>query len=238
MPAQISSSDLECVRSASEQWPAEQVLQWAFDTFATNIEIASAFGPEGLVVIDLAAKIQGNFKLFILNTGYLFPETLQVAKDVERRYGIRVEHIFSEVTPEAQAQMYQPALWRQDPSLCCHLRKVKPLEQKLASLSAWITAIRREQTAVRSSARKVEWDNKFGLVKVNPLADWTHQMVWDYIRRHKLVYNPLHDRGYPSIGCTHCTQPIAEAEDPRSGRWRGFDKVECGLHELKREPHT
>lgn len=233
MPAEISQTDVECIRSVSEQWPAQQVLQWAFDTFGTKVEIASAFGPEGLVLIDVAARTQKHFSLFVLDTGYLFPETLQLAEEVERRYGVRVEHVLSEITPEGQAQMYQPALWRQDPGLCCQIRKVKPLEKKLATLRAWITAIRREQTLARRSAGKVEWDSKFGLVKVNPLADWTHQMVWDYIRRYKLAYNPLHDRGYPSIGCTHCTQPIAEGEDPRSGRWRGLNKVECGLHESK-----
>ncbi|HJY85489.1 MAG TPA: phosphoadenylyl-sulfate reductase [Candidatus Acidoferrales bacterium] len=123
-----------------------------------------------------------------------------------------------------------PVLWSRKPDLYCELRKVLPLEKKLAELSAWITGIRREQAPTRANARKLEWHTKFGLVKLNPLADWSSVEVWEYIRANRVSYNPLHDQNYPSIGCTHCTRPVLPGEDPRAGRWAGFSKTECGLH--------
>ena len=121
-------------------------------------------------------------------------------------------------------------MWTVDPDQCCALRKVAPLKDKLANLRAWITAIRRDQTAARASARKVEWDHKFQLVKINPIADWTTKDVWHYLHEHDVPYNPLHDANYTSIGCTHCTRAVRPGEDPRAGRWAGFQKTECGLH--------
>jgi phosphoadenosine phosphosulfate reductase len=141
-----------------------------------------------------------------------------------------VEKLKSDLTPEEQERLYGTALWSRDPDACCNLRKVEPLRKKLSGLRAWVTSIRREQTPARASALKVEWDAKFHLVKINPLADWTTGKVWRYIHDHNLSYNPLHDRGYPSIGCTHCTRSVQPGEDARAGRWPGFNKTECGLH--------
>ena len=151
-------------------------------------------------------------------------------KRIEKRYGISVERLKPELTPEDQERARGPALWSRDPDACCNLRKVEPLRRKLSQLRAWVTSIRRDQTADRAAARKVEWDSKFHLVKVNPLADWTSEKVWGYIREHGVSYNPLHDLNYPSIGCTHCTRSVRPGENPRSGRWSGFNKTECGLH--------
>jgi phosphoadenosine phosphosulfate reductase len=134
------------------------------------------------------------------------------------------------LSPEEQARTQGEALWTSDPDRCCNLRKVEPLRRKLAELSAWITSIRRDQTSVRSGARRVEWDAKFGLVKINPIVDWTAKQVWRYIHDHDVPYNQLHDQDYPSIGCTHCTRAVKPGEDPRAGRWSGFAKTECGLH--------
>jgi phosphoadenosine phosphosulfate reductase len=134
------------------------------------------------------------------------------------------------LTPGAQEEVYGPTLWSINPDQCCALRKVEPLKEKLAGLRAWITAIRRDQTAARASARKVEWDQKFQLVKINPIADWTTKDVWNYLHEHDVPYNPLHDQNFTSIGCTHCTRAIRPGEDPRAGRWAGFQKTECGLH--------
>jgi phosphoadenosine phosphosulfate reductase len=122
------------------------------------------------------------------------------------------------------------ALWKTQPDVCCNLRKVEPLSRKLAELQAWLTGIRRDQAPTRANTQKVEWDARFNLVKLNPITDWTQDEVWSYIRDRDLDYNPLHDRNYPSIGCTHCTRPVADGEDPRAGRWAGTGKVECGLH--------
>ncbi|HEY1271004.1 MAG TPA: phosphoadenylyl-sulfate reductase [Terriglobales bacterium] len=213
-----------------ENWTAEDVLRWSFATFGDDVAISSAFGAEGMTVIDMASRINPKFRLFTLDTEFLFPETYGLMDDIEDRYGIRIERVYSLLSPEEQEREQGPALWSRNPDECCNLRKVEPLQRKLAELRAWVTSIRRDQTAVRAAARKVEWDAKFGLVKVNPIVDWSTHKVWQYIHAHDVPYNPLHDRGYPSIGCTYCTRAVRPGEDPRAGRWSGFAKTECGLH--------
>jgi phosphoadenosine phosphosulfate reductase len=221
---------VERIHQFVEQWSPEDVLRWAFVTFGDSVEIASGFGPEGVVLIDIAARVQPNLRIFTLDTGFLFPETYSLMERIEKHYGIKVERLKSELTPDEQERDYGLALWSRDPDACCNLRKVEPLRKKLSQLRAWVTSIRRDQTPERAGARKVAWDAKFHLVKINPLADWTTEKVWRYIHKHALPYNPLHDRGYPSIGCTHCTRSVQPGEDARAGRWSGFKKTECGLH--------
>ena len=220
----------ERAKVLAETWSPEQVLQWAFQTFGDGVEMASGFGVEGMALIDIAVRVNPRLRVFTIDTGFLFPETAHLIERAERHYGIRVEKVRSRLTPEDQAQIYGPALWNVNPDQCCGLRKVEPLREKLAGLRAWITAIRRDQTAVRASARKVEWDGKFQIVKINPIADWSRDDVWNHVRAHNVPYNTLHDFNYPSIGCTHCTRAIRPGEDPRAGRWSGFQKTECGLH--------
>jgi phosphoadenosine phosphosulfate reductase len=217
-------------RDEAESWTAEQVLRWGFERFGRDIAIASAFGAEGMVLIDIASKIRSGFRVFTLDTGFFFPETYKLIDEVERHYGIQVERRYPSLTPAEQAQTYGEALWARDPDECCRLRKIEPLKEKLSTLSAWVVAIRREQTRARAGVSKIEWDAKFDVVKLNPLADWTHEQVWSYIRTCKIPYNPLHGRNYPSIGCTHCTRPVRAGDDSRAGRWAGFAKTECGLH--------
>ena len=220
----------EEMRQVAEAWSQQQTLQWAFKTYGSKIAVASAFGPEGIVLLDLSASVSRDFRVFTVDTGYLFPETLELARKVEIRYGIHVERVEASVTTEAQTNLYGPQLWARDPDQCCQVRKVEPLRKKLGELRAWVTAIRRDQTPARKSAGRVQWDTIFNLVKVNPLVDWTEKMVWSYIHEHRLDYNPLHDRNYSSIGCVHCTRPVQEEENSRAGRWSGFTKLECGLH--------
>ena len=214
----------------SEGWSAEEVLSWGFEQFGRGMAIASAFGVEGMVLIDLASRLGADFRVFTLDTAFFFPETYALIGEVERRYGITVERSRAALTHDEQAHEFGEALWNRDPQRCCELRKIDPLRRKLSELDAWATAIRRDQTDARSGALKVEWDSTFGLVKLNPLADWTRQQVWEYVRTNGVPYNPLHDRNYPSIGCTHCTRAVAPGEDLRAGRWPGFKKTECGLH--------
>jgi phosphoadenosine phosphosulfate reductase len=218
------------LQAVAESWTPQQVLQWAFQTFGNQVAISSAFGAEGIVLIDIASKFSQDPRVFTVDTEFLFPETYNLMDRIEQRYGIVIERLFPLLSPEEQQRTHGPALWTRDADQCCNLRKVEPLRRKLSELRAWITSIRRDQTANRASAGKVEWDFKFNLVKINPLADWTSAQVWSYIREHRLNYNQLHDRGYPSIGCTHCTRSVAPGEDPRSGRWPGLSKTECGLH--------
>ena len=223
-------SELDLLKLQAETWPAEEVLRWALAKFGQNIAIASGFGVEGMALIDLASRLTPHLRIMTLDTEFLFPETYELIERTEKRYGIRVERIYSALRPEEQAQSHGPALWARDPDQCCNLRKVEPLRRKLSQLQAWGTAIRREQSSARAHAHKIEWDRKFHLVKINPIVDWTAKQVWTYIFEHDVPYNPLHDQNYPSIGCIHCTRSIRPGEDARAGRWSGFQKTECGLH--------
>jgi phosphoadenosine phosphosulfate reductase len=221
---------IEQLQLAAETWTPERVLAWAFDTFGASVAISSAFGVEGMVLIDMASRLSRKFRLFTLDTEFLFPETYQLMDQVERRYGTTIEKVYALSSPEEQERVHGPALWKLSADQCCNLRKVEPLRRKLSELQAWISSIRRDQTTSRADAGKIEWDKKFGLVKINPLADWTSKQVWQYIREHEVPYNSLHRQNYPSIGCTHCTRAIRPGEDPRAGRWSETSKTECGLH--------
>ena len=227
---QIKDLQIDDLRITAETWRPEQVMAWAFDTFSDAVAIASAFGAEGMVVIDMAARLGKKFRLFTLDTEFLFPETYNLIDRVEQRYGITVERVLPLNSPEEQERLYGSRLWERDPDRCCDLRKVEPLRRKLSELRAWITSIRRDQTVARAEAGKIEWDERFGLVKINPIADWNSKQVWRYISANEVPYNELHDRGFPSIGCTHCTRAVGPGEDPRAGRWAGSAKSECGLH--------
>jgi len=224
------------VQAAAESWSPERVLRWAFDTLGDAVAISSAFGAEGMVLIDIASRTRKNFRLFTLDTEFLFPETYNLMDEVEQKYAVTIEKVYPLLSPLEQERVHGPSLWQRSPDQCCNLRKVEPLRRKLTELSAWITSIRRDQTADRASAGKIEWDEKFGLVKINPIADWSSAQVWQYIRAHDTPYNALHDRSYPSIGCTHCTRAVHPGEDVRAGRWSGSSKTECGLHMI--EPVT
>lgn len=224
------TEQLEQLKAGAENWKPEEVLRWAFSNFGDDVAMATGFGVEGMVLLDIASRVSPDVKVFTGDTEFLFPETYDLIDRVEKRYGIKVERIYSALTPEEQERAHGPALWKRNPDQCCSLRKVEPLKNKLAELRAWITAIRRDQTPVRAAAHKIEWDSKFQLVKINPIADWTKQMVWNYVQKHDVPYNPLHDSNFPSIGCTHCTRAVQPGEDSRAGRWAGFQKTECGLH--------
>jgi phosphoadenosine phosphosulfate reductase len=224
---------IDSVQSVAEHWTPQHTLAWAFEKFGNSVAISSAFGAEGMVLIDMASRIHEDFRLFTIDTEFLFPETYALMDRIEEKYGIRIEKVYSVLSPEEQERSHGAALWSRDPDLCCNLRKVEPLRRKLQELSAWVTSIRRDQTSARSFARRIEWDSKFGIVKINPLVDWTSKQVWRYIHDHDVPYNALHDQDYPSIGCTHCTRAVIAGEDARAGRWPGFTKSECGLHMIE-----
>jgi phosphoadenosine phosphosulfate reductase len=221
------------VQLAVESWSPQRVLGWAFETFGNDVAISSAFGAEGMVLIDMASHIRKTFRLFTIDTEFLFPETYNLMDQIEQKYEIKIERAFSLLSPEEQVRAHGAALWTSDPDQCCNLRKIEPLRRKLSELNAWITSIRRDQTSFRKSAGKVEWDAKFGLAKINPIADWSSKQVWRYLVEHGVPYNTLHDQNYPSIGCTHCTRAIQPGEDARAGRWPGLSKTECGLHVIE-----
>jgi phosphoadenosine phosphosulfate reductase len=230
---EATKEEVEKLQIAAEAWRPERVLAWAFDTFGDRVAISSAFGVEGMAMIDMASRVRQNFRLFTLDTEFLFPETYNLMDQVEQRYGITIERVYPVHSPEEQERVHGAALWQRNPDQCCNLRKVEPLQRKLGELQAWITSIRRDQTAARAAVGKLEWDKKFSLVKVNPIADWSSKQVWHYIREHDVPYNVLHERNFPSIGCTHCTRAVRPGEDPRAGRWAGSSKTECGLHVIQ-----
>ena len=230
---EVMKEEVGKLQITAEAWSPARVLGWAFDTFGDRVAISSAFGAEGMVLIDVASRVCQNFRLFTLDTEFLFPETYNLMDQVEQKYGITIERVYPLSSPEEQEREHGRALWQRNPDLCCNLRKVEPLRRKLGELQAWITRIRRDQTAARAGAGKIEWDHKFGLVKINPIADWSSKQVWHYIREHGVPYNELHERSYPSIGCTHCTRAVRPEEDPRAGRWAGSSKTECGLHVIQ-----
>jgi phosphoadenosine phosphosulfate reductase len=220
----------------AEGWKPQDLLAWAFSTYGKDVALATGMGVEGMALLDIAHRINPDVKVFTGDTEFLFPETYDLIDRVEARYGIKIERLYSELAPRNQEAVYGKALWENDPDHCCNVRKVEPLRRKLATLDAWITAIRRDQTSARAAIRKIDWDPKFDLVKISPLADWTREEVWSYVLEHDVPYNPLHDRNYPSIGCTHCTRAVLPGEDQRAGRWSGSGKIECGLHTSNSKP--
>jgi phosphoadenosine phosphosulfate reductase len=206
-----------------------EILRWV-SQHVPNVTFATGFGAEGCAVIDLIARAGLPIDLFTLDTGVLFPETYDLWRRLEKRYGVTIRAVRPELTIPAQALVHGPRLWERDPDRCCSQRKIAPLRAALGGFDAWITAIRRDQTPERATAQVVEHDRKFGLLKINPLVRWTHDDVWAHIYANDVPYNELHDRNFPSIGCEPCTSAVDGSEDPRAGRWRGRTKRECGLH--------
>jgi phosphoadenosine phosphosulfate reductase len=208
-----------------EGMSAEQVVGFVLEEFPGRVSLACSFQKEESVLLDMLFAHEPKARVFALDTHVLFPETYEVWRAVERRYGTKVE-VFEGPSLGRQAAVHGDALWERKPDLCCSIRKVEPLNRALAGLDCWITGLRRDQSPTRASAPKLGWDEAHELWKANPLADWTDERCWAYVRERDLPVNPLHERGYASIGCTHCTRPGAG----REGRWAGLDKVECGLH--------
>ena len=215
--------------------PPQEILRWAVRCFFPRLTMATAFGPEGNCIIHMLAEIEPRVRIFNLDTGYQFAETLELRERIRHRYGIEVEMIQPELTVREYEAEHGGPLYVHRPDQCCYDRKVLPLRRAVVGYAAWISAIRKDQTADRAQASVVQWDAKFGLVKINPLLQWTKKDVWAFIVNHDVPYNPLHDQGYPSVGCWPCTQPVADGEDERAGRWAGTVKKECGLHVIEHQ---
>lgn len=207
----------------------EEILAWAVEQFS-NITLACSFGAEDVVLVDMLQKVSPKSDIFYLDTDFHYNETYETRDRMKQHYGMEFVQVKPKLTPEEQAMQHGDELWKSNPNACCNIRKVEPLVRILGQYDAWITGIRRDQAPTRANAKKVEYDNKFGLMKFNPLASWTSEDVWNYIRSNQVPYNPLHDQNYPSIGCHYCTRQVMPGEDPRAGRWSGNDKTECGLH--------
>jgi phosphoadenosine phosphosulfate reductase len=229
MPAQEEMTE---VNSRLAEATPEEILRWGVERFFPRLTMATAFGPEGCILIHLLAQIEPQVRIFNLDTGYQFAETLVLRDRIAERYGIEVEMIRPDTNVAQYEQAHGGPLYVSNSDQCCYDRKIVPLQRALVGYESWISAIRADQSSHRAKAQVVGWDAKFGLVKINPLLSWTKRDVWAFIVANRVPYNPLHDQGYPSIGCWPCTRRVADGEDERAGRWAGQAKTECGLHSL------
>jgi phosphoadenosine phosphosulfate reductase len=238
MAPSASSFSPEQIAAANRQLTGkspQEILRWAVEQFHPRLTMATAFGAEGCCLIHMIAEIEPATRLFNLETGYQFPETLELRERIKARYGIEVEYIYPELSVEDYEKEHGGPLYKSYSDQCCHDRKILPLRRALVGYEAWISAIRGDQTAHRAKADVVMWDAKFNLVKISPLLAWTKSEVWSFILDREVPYNPLHDQSYPSIGCWPCTRPVGAGEDERAGRWSGSLKKECGLHVIEHE---
>jgi phosphoadenosine phosphosulfate reductase len=208
--------------------PAEEIARWALETFGDGLCVASSM--QDAVLVHLVARIRADVPVVFLDTGYHFGETIGTRDAVEAAYPIKLLNVTPAQSVAEQDAQYGPRLHDRDPDLCCALRKVQPLGRALEPFAAWMTGLRRVDSATRAGVPVVEWDAKRSMVKVNPLAAWTDADVNRYVEEHGVLVNPLLQLGYPSIGCAPCTRAVAPGEDARAGRWAGLGKTECGLH--------
>jgi phosphoadenosine phosphosulfate reductase len=225
----LSRADVEQLADEFETRSSRELLAWAVERFEGRIMLTCSWQMQSSVLIDMLHQLGADIRVVELDTGLLFPETYETRERLVARYHLDLERIDPRRTVEEQAVSEGPELWRRDPDRCCALRKVEPLERALVGMDAWITGIRRAQSVTRRDAKVLELDAR-GVVKVQPLAGWTDEDVKGYLFAHDVPYNPLHDRGFPSIGCTPCTRAIRPGEDSRAGRWADAEKTECGLH--------
>jgi phosphoadenosine phosphosulfate reductase len=224
-------NDEEVSKIMREHQDYLDILKWAFNKYGKEILYACSFGAEGIVLIDLIHKVNRNAKITFLDTGLHFPETYELIENVKNKYpSLIIEMVKPKMSLEDQARWYGDELWKVNPNLCCHMRKIIPLQEALTDMNAWISGLRREQSPLRGNVQYINKDEKFKKIKICPLIHWTWDDVLTYIELNQLPYNPLHDQGYPSIGCSPCTEKAVRLGDSRSGRWKGQNKTECGLH--------
>jgi phosphoadenosine phosphosulfate reductase len=232
---EISPEEIHSSSEEFESAPLEEILRWTWERFGARAAIGTSFQGAGLVMIHHAVKAGLPFPVFTLDTQLLFPETYELKRQLENFFELKIESLFPEQTPEEQAGDLGPELWKTKPDLCCTMRKVLPLQKKLEQLAVWITGVRRQQSETRQRTRILEMYHydvlrDLYILKLNPMANWSRDQIWSYIKEQQIPYNPLQDRGFRSIGCVPCTRATAEGENERAGRWTGFDKAECGIH--------
>jgi phosphoadenosine phosphosulfate reductase len=230
---------LEDLREASQRLETaspEEIITWGVERYAPYLTMATAFGPEGCVILSMLARIAPDTYVFNLETGYQFQETLDLRDRIVEKYGIEVDLLQPDLSVSEYEALHGGPLYRTNPNQCCFDRKIQTLQRASEVMHAWMSGIRRDQSSDRAQAAIVGWDKKFGLVKISPLANWTKKDVWQRIADEGIPYNPLHDKGYPSIGCWPCTRAVESGEtDERAGRWSGMRKTECGLHSVNEQ---
>lgn len=232
-PRTASPDELEALQQHSlrlEKATPEEIIQWAVEAYHPKLTMATAFGPEGCVILSILAKIEPKVYVFNLDTGYQFQETLDVRDRIAQKYGILVDLQRPDTTVHEYEAMHGGPLYKTNSNQCCADRKIMVLHRVSRGFDAWMSGIRRDQSSHRAKAPIAGWDKKFGLVKISPLANCTNKDIWKRIVDEQIPYNILHDQGYPSIGCWPCTRSVLAGEDERAGRWSGTAKTECGLH--------
>jgi phosphoadenosine phosphosulfate reductase len=222
--------ELETISRELESAAPQQILRWAVEEFGEQLVVVTSFQITGIVTMHMLSEFAPQTPIVTLDTGLLFPETYALMDELEARLGMTITRVTPEYTVDGQNERYGTNLWEHEPSMCCYLRKMQPLQSALLNYDAWITGLRRDQSKGRANTPIVSWDNRHDLVKLSPFALWTADMLWTYIDAYDLPYNDLHDQGYPSIGCWPCTQPVSNPDDKRAGRWVGHGKTECGIH--------
>jgi phosphoadenosine phosphosulfate reductase len=219
--------------------PAEDspmaIIDWAVDRFDHHsIVMTTSFGMEGIALLDMLAGRLPGLRVIYVDTEFLFEETHQLRVQLQQRFrAVQFEAARPLLAPDEQASVYGEELWSSNPDLCCKIRKVEPLSRAIQGVDVWFAALRRSQSATRQAIKIVDWDWQYQLIKICPLASWSREQVYEYVMSRGLPYNELHDRGYPTVGCTHCTKPVTGArpwEYSRDGRWNGNGKTECGMH--------
>lgn len=222
-------------KSIGEESTTEEIIGWSLERFADQrLVMTTSFGMEGCALIDMYAAHQKPLTVVYLDTMFFFPETYELRDRMIERYPhLEFVNRGTTLTPEEQAAVYGDELWKHNPDLCCKIRKVDPMVEVMNEVDVWITGLRRSQSNTRAAIKVVEWDWQYQVVKINPLWNWDRAQIWEYIQMHHVPYNELHERGYPTVGCTHCTKPVPGSRPgdySRAGRWAGTGKTECGLH--------
>lgn len=228
----ISEDEIDRLNRRFEHADPFEILSWGFETFRKEMVLGTGFGSSGVLLIDFLQKHGIDIPIFYLDTNLLFDSTYELKEKIEERYQIEITRVTPELSLKEQAERFGDELWKRNPNQCCFYRKVLPLRNYLSDKKAWVTGLRRSQSETRTQARIIEWNEENEVIKINPLANWTGEKIWDTIHRLDIPYNPLHDEGFPSIGCIPCTQPVdaSKESDDRNGRWNGTDKTECGIH--------
>lgn len=225
----FSETELAELNLRFETWDPRDIVQWAVATFGEGLSVGASFGgASGMAILHMVAQLKPNVHVFVLDTDYLFEETHETMRKSVPALGLQNVNVYKPVlSHEEQAATHGSALWMRDPDACCEIRKIEPNRRALDGKTAWVSGLRRDQSEGRADTPIVSWAPKFGVVKLNPLANWTEKQTWEYVMANNIPYNPLLDQGYTSIGCYNCTVPGVQG---RAGRWQGFDKEECGLH--------
>ena len=229
------NSSNEAIQNLNQRFEGaspQDILAWAAGAFGDKLAIVTSFQLSGIVTLDMMSRIAPATPVLTLDTGFLFPETVELMHALQRRFDLNLHIIKPRQSPQQQARDYGDRLWERNPDRCCHIRKTIPLRDALHGYAAWVTGLRRDQSPGRANTPVISRDSRAARLKIAPFAAWSQDMLWRYIRANDLPYNSLHDIGYPSIGCWTCTRAISPSIDSRAGRWTNHAKTECGIHQM------